>query len=165
MPLKLPTLKRVSPHTLAIDAALARRVLGEAERHAPNETGGVLLGYHDDHTKVILVSDIVDAGPRARRETHRFEPDGAWQRKRIAELYASSGRTLAYVGDWHSHPLGGNPSGLDRATARRIAKTPAARCPHPIMLIAGCSKDRWELEAYRYARRRLHRIGVEICEG
>ncbi len=164
MPLQRTISKRLNRPTLAIGGALAREVLGEAKRHAPNETGGVLLGYHDDHAKVILVSDLIGAGPRACRESHCFEPDGAWQRERIAERYHSSGRTLAYLGDWHSHPLDGNPSRLDCATARRIAQAPAARCPHPIMLIAVCSGDRWELRAYRYRRRRLRRVGVEICE-
>ncbi|MGH2833130.1 MAG: Mov34/MPN/PAD-1 family protein, partial [Solirubrobacteraceae bacterium] len=117
-----------------ISDALAADVRAEAQRHAPNETGGVLLGYRDASSHVIRVSELVAAGTRARREPHRFEPDGAWQRKRIAERYASSRRTLAYLGDWHSHPLGGQPSSLDRSTARRIAQAPAARCPHPIML-------------------------------
>jgi integrative and conjugative element protein (TIGR02256 family) len=111
------------------------------------------------------VSELVEGGPAARRETHRFEPDGAWQRQRIAERYAASGDTLAYLGDWHSHPLGGAPSRLDRGTARCIAKTRAARCPHPIMLIAVYSKGRWELCGYRYARRRLCPVRVEICDG
>ncbi len=165
MRLQCPIFKGLSRHTLAFDGALARDVLAEAERHAPNETGGILLGYQDAHAKVIRVSDLVGAGPRARRESHRFEPDGAWQRERIAELYASSRRTLAYLGDWHSHPLDGDPSRLDRATARHIAQAPAARCPHPIMLIAACSEGRWELRAYRYARRRLNRVEVETCGG
>jgi integrative and conjugative element protein (TIGR02256 family) len=162
--LRCPILKRLSRHTLAIGGALARDMLAEAERHAPNETGGILLGYHDGHAKVMRVSNVVGAGPRARRERRGFEPDGAWQRERIAQLYAASGRTFAYLGDWHSHPFDGDPSRLDRATARRIAKAPAARCPHPVMLIAACSGGRWELRAYRYARRRLGRVEVEICE-
>jgi integrative and conjugative element protein (TIGR02256 family) len=162
--LRRPILKRLNRHTLAIGDALAQDMFSEAERHAPNETGGVLLGYRADRAKLVLVSDLVGAGPSARRESHRFEPDGAWQRKQIADLYRSSGRTLAYLGDWHSHPFDGDASRLDRATARRIAKTPAARCPHPVMLIVVCSGGRWELRAYRYAWRRLRRIGVEICE-
>jgi integrative and conjugative element protein (TIGR02256 family) len=102
----------------------------------------------------------VDAGPRARRERERFEPDGRWQKEQIAARYEASGRTLQYLGDWHSHPLGNGPSGLDRSTARRIAQAPNARCPHPVFLIVTRAPSGWELRAYRWARMRFARLDV-----
>ncbi len=151
-------------HALTIPPALAQVILADARRYAPDETGGILLGYRDEPARLSEVVELVGAGPGARRESHRFEPDAPWQRKRIAELYERWGRTLVYLGDWHSHPLGGGPSGLDRATARRIALTPTARCPHPIMLVAVCEAGKWDLRAYRQGRRRLARIGVQWLE-
>jgi integrative and conjugative element protein (TIGR02256 family) len=111
---------------------------------------------------VVCVTELVGAGPAAVRESRRFQPDGAWQKRRIAELYERSGRTLAYLGDWHSHPLAGPPSGLDRATARRISSAPNARCEHPVMLVAVCDEWEWELRAYRWRRRRLGRMRVTV---
>lgn len=155
------TLRRpAGPSAVLVGDGLLNDMLVEARLHAPNETGGVLLGYPDATSGVIRVSELVSAGPDARREPHFFQPDGSWQRKQIAERYAASGRTLAYLGDWHSHPVGGGPSPLDRSTARRIAKTRAARCPNPLMLIVVCFDGRWELCAYRYTHRRLGRVEV-----
>lgn len=147
-------------HTLALDEALAADIVEESDRFAPKETGGVLLGYRYEETRVSHLVELVGAGPDARRESHRFTPDGAWQTKRIAERYEQSGRTLEYLGDWHSHPKDAGPSALDRATARRIAKARAARCPNPVFLIATFAEDDWDLRAYRYTARRLRRIEV-----
>jgi hypothetical protein len=69
---------------------------------------------------------------------------------------------LDYLGDWHSHPEGGGPSSLDRRTARVIATTDNARCPHPIFVIVTWTGELWELRAYRWARRRFTRIGIAV---
>jgi len=161
--LSLLPVKLRGAHTLALGGTLAAEIVEESDRFAPKETGGILLGYRYAETRVAQLVELVGAGPGARRESHRFSPDGAWQSKTIAERYERSGRTLEYLGDWHSHPKNVGPSALDRVTARRIAKAPAARCPHPIFLIAIFAEGEWELRAYRYTTRRLRRIELR-CE-
>lgn len=142
--------------------SLAQEVLNEAAKFTPRETGGVLLGFHEDESRSLVATDLIGAGPSARREWGRFVPDGPWQRARIAERYQASGRTLAYLGDWHSHPDGNGPSDLDRSTAQKIASAPAARCPHPIFLIVTRGTTDWELRAYRFGGRQLRVMGVRI---
>jgi integrative and conjugative element protein (TIGR02256 family) len=151
--------------TLAIPAGIADEILGEATRYAPKETGGVLLGLSERNARVVWVSELIGAGPGARRERHCFEPDGPWQRARIAERYEASGRMLAYLGDWHSHPSGNGPSRLDRSTARRIATSPAARCPHPAFLIVTRLGECWELRGYRFKLRQFTRMDVHSSGG
>jgi integrative and conjugative element protein (TIGR02256 family) len=121
-----------------------------------------LLGESEIGETGPMVTALVDAGPKAKRDHRRFEPDGPWQRKRIAELYEASGRRLSYLGDWHSHPRGNGPSRLDRTTARKIARTAAARCPHPVFLIATYVAEGWELRAYRFVRWRFRREALEV---
>lgn len=148
--------------TVALSAALADALRAESERHAPNETGGILMG--NAYPGLVEITQLIDAGPGAKRAAHRFDPDGPWQRHRVAERYMDSSGTLAYLGDWHSHPLGGGPSGLDRSTAARIANAHAARCPKPLFLIVTWDTDRWDLRAYEYRRRRFRRL-VVLVEG
>lgn len=150
------------PTALAIALGLAERVVDESTRYAPRETGGVLLGHRGSDAAPAVVTELVGAGPAAQREDHRFTPDGPWQRARIAERYEASGRTLDYLGDWHSHPRGNGPSPLDRSTARAIASARAARCPHPIFLIVTRGEEDWELRGYWFARRRFRRVPVEV---
>lgn len=140
---------------------LTTQLIAEAVRYAPKETGGVLLGDVGESPRVSIATELVGAGPSAQREAHRFVPDGPWQRAEIATRYAASGQTLDYLGDWHSHPSGNGPSRLDHTTARRIATTPDARCPHPLFLIVTAVGSGWELRPYRFGRHRLQRIALE----
>lgn len=139
----------------------------EAERHAPDESGGVLLGYPSREDRRVLTALFqVGPGPDAIHRPHRFEPDGPWQERQVAAVYERSGGVATYLGDWHSHPGGvGRPSGLDRATARRIARAPEARCPHPLMVILAGGREEWEVAAHRLGRWRLRSIGLEVVKG
>lgn len=141
-----------------VPATVVDALRRESEAHSPCETGGILLGTETSAAAEVL--QVVDAGPAAEREHARFTPDGPWQRARVAELYEASGRTLNYLGDWHSHPRGGRPSGLDRATAARIAATTSARCPRPVFLLVTRDRERWVLKAYRYVGRRFRQMAV-----
>jgi len=139
----------------------------EAGRHAPDESGGVLLGYAGrDDPRVVTVLFQVGPGPDAVHLPHRFEPDGPWQEREIAAISERSGGVATYLGDWHSHPGGsGRPSGLDRSTARQIARTSEARCPHPLMVILAGGQDNWEIAAHRLGRWRLRSVGAEVVQG
>ena len=112
----------------------------EARDHAPEETGGMLVGYRTSELvgAEIVVTGLIGAGPEAKRTRNRFEPDGKWQQERLEETYMKSGRVTTYLGDWHSHPRGGTrPSATDRTTYRRVASDRKARAPHPLILIVG----------------------------
>jgi integrative and conjugative element protein (TIGR02256 family) len=123
----------------------------EADRHYPNETGGVLLGFADaQKDDQIQIALQVGPGPKAVHKRFRFEPDSNWQQKRIAEAYEKSCRIVSYLGDWHSHPRGGAvPSSIDRATAKEISHFKEARLPHPLILILYGEPKEWKLAAYR----------------
>lgn len=149
---------------LRLGSNLSREMEAEADQHRPRETGGVLLGVAGPERRVWEVTEVIAAGPGAKRERHRFVPDGPWQRSEIAKRYERSQNPLLYLGDWHSHPTGNGPSSLDERTARHIASTPRARCPHPAFLIVTRVADDWELRAYRLSRRRLRPIDVEVIE-
>lgn len=141
-----------------VPPSVMREMEADAERRAPEETGGVLLGYTDRTDAMqIQVTDQIGPGPNAIHRRNFFYPDGKWQAQEIATAYASSGCVSTYLGDWHSHPGGSRrPSGLDRSTARRIALCGQARAPHPVMLILHGEAGDWQLAAYRRGRWRLH---------
>lgn len=108
----------------------------------------------------VVVIAVIGPGPRARHEALGFLPDGPWQRRELAALYRDSGRRLTYLGDWHSHPRGAPlPSDLDLETAERIAASPRAQAPRPLMVILG-RDDRhpWILAAYRFTEGELRPV-------
>jgi integrative and conjugative element protein (TIGR02256 family) len=135
------------------DSKALKSLIAEADRYPIRETGGALLGWHDGSDTV--VATVIGPGPRAKHGLWSFEPDGPWQAHEGARIYAESNRTIAYVGDWHTHPRGApRPSRTDSATMRSIANDPAFRRPEPLSLIAGrCwipRSRRWRIVVYQH---------------
>lgn len=122
--------------TVWLGAGVETALLAEAVSKAPLETGGVLLGWISGAE--ICITNVIGPGPAAVHEAESFEPDSSWQQDKIALLYGRSGRRLAYLGDWHTHPAGRpEPSDQDCRTLLAIANSSTARCPNPVMLILG----------------------------
>jgi integrative and conjugative element protein (TIGR02256 family) len=155
MPMWAPGNRRLEPGRLWVFDSVIAQLVAEANRMAPLETGGVLLGWGVEGDEVV-VADAIGPGARAVHRRHRFEPDSRWQRREITEAYERSGRVHRYLGDWHSHPGGGsNPSGRDRRTARRISRHRASRARQPVMLILSDAHDSWKPVPYRLLRGKL----------
>jgi integrative and conjugative element protein (TIGR02256 family) len=134
-------------------------MIAEARRQEPLESGGVLLGWNDVEDTDLVVVSTLGPGPKATHRPTRFSPDTNWQRAEIAAVYEASGRTISYLGDWHSHPGGGEmPSRRDERTARRIARSRSARASRPVMLILPGSDELWRPAPYRFIDRRLLRM-------
>lgn len=104
------------------------------------------MGYWANEREAVVTSHIA-AGPEAKRERYRFEPDLAWQQREIDSHYAMSKRMDVYLGDWHTHPraISAHLSFIDKSSARRIIASPAARQPRPIMMILTGKKNGWTM--------------------
>jgi integrative and conjugative element protein (TIGR02256 family) len=112
------------------------KLYAEADRRFFVETGGALLGWRNERDAV--VARVLGPGPRAKHGLSHFEPDGKWQVAKGRAIYAASGRTIAYLGDWHTHPRGHpHPSRQDCKTACEIASDQDFRAPEPLYAIAG----------------------------
>ncbi|MDP9890520.1 Mov34/MPN/PAD-1 family protein [Pseudarthrobacter enclensis] len=116
------------------DAHTKLDIIQEADAAFPNETGGILLGHCQKD--FIHITHAIGPGPNAHHQRSTFTPDRDWQYERIDELFSGSQDTLAYLGDWHTHPQGlPCPSKTDLALLNLIAKSPESQCPAPIMCI------------------------------
>jgi len=129
-------------------------LLEEASRWPMRETGGALLGWRDERSAVI--THVLGPGPNATHGWSHFEPDGKWQQREGERIYLASGRTVAYLGDWHTHPHGQpQPSRQDRKTAKLIAEDVRFRAPRPLYAIAGkpwyhLRNSEWELKMMQW---------------
>jgi integrative and conjugative element protein (TIGR02256 family) len=111
-------------------------IVAESNRAFPLETGGLLMGYSEPASARTVIRESVGPGPRAVHRRTRFLPDHRYHEREVARIYADSGRIISYLGDWHSHPRGTLAlSVTDRRTLGRIARTPTARAPRPIMMV------------------------------
>jgi integrative and conjugative element protein (TIGR02256 family) len=142
---------------LWIPATALEWLASGATRWAPDETGGVLMGYTTSDQTQMVVTHWIGPGPGAVHARHTFVPDPSFQEEAIRTAYEQSGRVSTYLGDWHTHP--GSKSCLswrDRRTLEKIARCTAARAPHALMLVLGGGRSDWQARAWRFeAHRRL----------
>jgi integrative and conjugative element protein (TIGR02256 family) len=135
-----------SSRALWISDSIFQRMIDEAEKWAPYETGGVFMGYQAQNNDLV-VTDLIDAGDNATHKYIRFSPDQDYQLEQIAHVYVGSGGTITYLGDWHTHPNSPpEPSLLDKRTLTRIALTPESKNMRPIMaILGGCPRTNVQL--------------------
>lgn len=143
MPRSGPTLAWIARQAL-------EAIYREAASFAPNETGGVLMGYWAEHWTEVVITDVIGPGPNAVHHSDEFVPDCDFQESAVAAAYEQSGRLATYLGDWHTHPGGATTlSRKDRRTLRAIARHRDARAPRPLMALLGGCQPRWRLQVWR----------------
>ena len=144
-------------NTAWISNASVEKLIAEANRAFPLETGGILMGYIVGNE--IIISELIGAGPDASHRTHSFKPDYAYQEAEVARLYEASSRKWTYLGDWHTHPRQKSPalSSKDIQTLDRIARSRKARIATPLMLISSGQPDAWKLNIWQWRRGKLFR--------
>jgi len=107
----------------------------ECLSHPHVESGGILVGARNCQDVVAIFA--IGSGPGARRTPCRFEPDVAWQQKRLDRCFEDCG--LNYVGSFHRHPPNlRQPSAMDYQAARQILFDPdwaADQIVFPIVLL------------------------------
>ncbi len=157
--------RRVEPAVVWMPPEVERELEREADRCAPLETGGVLLGYEDTEARGQLqLVTPVGPGPKAVHRRHRFQPDPVWQRDRIAaERGALPGvrkrrhlpRRLALAPTRlrHAEPIGPEDRTANRPLPRG-SRSPSAHA-HPVGRPGHLGAPRLPLQASSTAACRL----------
>lgn len=135
-----------------ISQCFINEIIHEIEAFAPIETGGTFFGYFADNGDIV-VTDLIDAGPDAKRSRYSFEPDQEYQLAEIKRLFILSGGKTTYLGDWHSHP-NSSPvlSRKDEKTLLNIALSTQAQCPNPIMVVVGSHPEHWSFNCVKFVQ-------------
>lgn len=150
-----PPIRRI---ILAKEAAIFARF--NSDEHAPDETGGIVMGHLRGDT--LLISRLSGPGPRAVHRPDLFVRDGEYVQAVLDATVAETAGRDDYLGEWHSHPFPQGPSAQDRASLRRISRNPDYRCPRPVLLLCRRRGSSWQLEAYHWDTEILltHRLEV-----
>lgn len=94
----------------------------EVEKYEEIETGGVLIGRISLTRRCFTISRVIEATPDSKRSPSLFVLGTQGLKKQVKEIHDKSGGFLSYVGTWHSHPKGGEPSALDRDSFERMKR-------------------------------------------
>jgi integrative and conjugative element protein (TIGR02256 family) len=93
-----------------------------AKSGGQTESGGILIGsYRGPHMEI---TGFTKPAKKDLRQPYRFvKQDPRHQRAATRAWLASDGKDT-YIGEWHTHPLGGpKPSTIDAATWRGLVAT------------------------------------------
>ena len=143
--------------TVWLDLVARAEIEREARRFRLRETGGPLFGFDDEDSNQLVVVGAGGPGPRAKHRRRTFAPDRDAVDRAIARVHDESEGRYAFLGSWHTHPLGRPaPSPTDIATARDISADEATDLPRPLVLIQATNplrrtlRDR-DLRAWRWS--------------
>ena len=122
--------------TVWLDLVARAQIEREARRFRLRETGGPLFGFDDEDSDQLVVVGAGGPGPRAKHRRRLFVPDRDAVDRAIARVHDASEGRYAFLGSWHTHPLGRpTPSPTDIATARDVVADEATELPRPLVLI------------------------------
>jgi integrative and conjugative element protein (TIGR02256 family) len=131
-------------------------MINEGQLKSPLETGGCLMGYIADNQDIVI-TEIIGPGSNAKHEPYNFEGDYDYHTSEVGKIYDESGRTITYLGDWHTHPKSSPQlSDLDIQCLENIAKNQESRCPNPVMLVLGYDFDMIGVYSHSEPRKSLN---------
>ncbi|MGK6310832.1 ThiF family adenylyltransferase [Variovorax sp. DT-64] len=104
-----------------VGANVVEAVTRDAARYNPLETGGALLGHIDYFGRTIVIAEVIDAPLDSIRERNRFVLGTQGLQQLLHQASDDTLGYLHYIGTWHSHPMGGGHSTMDRDTLGAIA--------------------------------------------
>jgi proteasome lid subunit RPN8/RPN11 len=93
---------------IRVAAKAADEMSAQMRRESPRETGGLLVGRLTATKKIVWVTRLVKA-PADSRGTPYFFTRGTERLPDVLEhVERRTGGLLTYLGEWHSHPMGGS---------------------------------------------------------
>jgi proteasome lid subunit RPN8/RPN11 len=148
---------RIHPNDYPFVADLTERaratILHAAQATHPNEAGGILVGVRVEDRPVI--ADAIVVPPAGPPTTDKYSLDLVAAKAALEEAQGRD-RRLGYLGTWHTHPTGSDPSKLDNVTFRRTAADPETG--NPLFLIARRLSDREVIDGFRVTTSGIRQI-------
>lgn len=114
-PIFAPRRLRLNDWTICIDEWLVAKLAQFRSSRLPNETGGVLLGAFDTHSRICQIIDALPSPPDSTEWPTTYIRGCEGLVARVVEIGQLTLGQVRYVGEWHSHPKGAavRPSGDD----------------------------------------------------
>lgn len=108
--------------TVRVLDSVTRAIDADAKKWGRFETGGALLGHVSHSTRTITLAGLVEAPPDSTRSEATFILGCCNLVSALRQAHERSLGHLQFAGTWHSHPMGGLHSALDRKTLGALAK-------------------------------------------
>ena len=88
------------------DDGIEERVRELRAQNLPNETGGILVGYHDMTQKTVYIVDALPAPSDSKSTPTSFQRGTNGVLEVLEQIASRTANNVGYIGEWHSHPKG-----------------------------------------------------------
>jgi hypothetical protein len=124
---------------LSLDQQIIEKLYDLRTEGLPNETGGIILGYHDFHSQEIRVVDILPPPTDSEMSPGGFVRGTEGLLDVVKAIEVRTGGAVSYIGEWHSHPKGIPPtaSAVDLALLTDIVVRMEEQGEPALMIIVG----------------------------
>ena len=128
---------------ILLDSELVKKLKDFRGDRLPNETGGVLLGCHDNGRRIIYIADALPSPPDSQERATSYIRGVQGLEEEVSSIIAITGDMLGYVGEWHSHPAGSsaNPSDRDKRLLNWVCEGMRVHGHPGLILIVGDSEQ------------------------
>lgn len=128
-------------HRARLEAAAFQQMVGECDRAAFIETGGILIGYHTADRSAVIIAEALPPPEDSSQGPTWFHRGAAGLQELLKDRWESEPRTF-FVGEWHYHPASiVEPSHADLEQMKEISADPLYQCPEPLMFIVGKARE------------------------
>ncbi|MDC5806388.1 Mov34/MPN/PAD-1 family protein [Vibrio europaeus] len=105
------------------DEGIEERVRELRANSLPNETGGILIGYHDMTQKSVYIVDALPAPTDSVGTPVSFVRGTEGVLETLGRVAIRTANNVGYIGEWHSHPKGASArmSELDMKQLAQLA--------------------------------------------
>ena len=127
------------------DEEIRGKIRSQREKHLPNETGGVLLGYFDLVQRKVFIVDVLAAPPDSLGDSTGFIRGIEGLEDVVKNAGHQTANIVGYVGEWHSHPryCSSKPSNYDIILLAHLAVALEYEGLPALMLIVGEDRETW----------------------
>lgn len=136
---------------VALNAELVRTMLTKARASGQLETGGILIGYYNEHHNMAIVTRVDGPPSDSQASPTRFWRGVQGLNDLLNRMWTRPIRTY-YLGEWHFHPFANaERSPIDDSTMQNLELRDSFGCPVPVLVILGGDPEsEWSLRAWAY---------------
>lgn len=96
--------QQLGNRTVYFDEGLIEKLSTVRQNRLPNETGGILVGYHDLLLNAVFIVDALIAPPDSEEARSYFIRGVEGLTDWMDEIKRKTAGEVEYIGEWHSHP-------------------------------------------------------------
>jgi hypothetical protein len=108
--------------TVRVPQWVAESITADAKHWGGLETGGALIGHLNEATQTIVIGGLVEPPVDSKRAAAEFILGTDALVPALAKAHEDSLGHLHFIGTWHTHPMGGGHSSIDRATLAKLSE-------------------------------------------